>query len=176
MEGVFTVGTDLDLGHTKVDSKPIRSKNVIVRDKATNTQVQIKHEEYGRKDVTKGLYTFLKSVTGCNLVGFFIASGSDLRYAFDKFIADSNSETGYGDQHTEFKKQLTKEKSIISYTSGLDELYIIKGGKTLQINDEGLKVDANPSRGQLTTAFKKMTKGKLQNRVILSKFIDKVAA
>ena len=176
MEGVFTVGTDLDLGHTKVDSKPIRSKNVIVRDKATNTQVQIKHEGYGRKDVTKGLYTFLKGVTGCNLVGFFIASGSDLRYAFDKFIADSDSETGYGDQHTEFKKQLTKEKSIISYTSGLDELYIIKGGKTLQINDEGLKVDANPSRGQLTTAFKKMTKGKLQNRVILSKFIDKVAA
>ena len=58
----------------------------------------------------------------------------------------------------------------------MDELYILKGGKTLQINDEGLKVDDNASKGQLTTAFKKMTKGKLQNRVILSKFIDKVAA
>ena len=97
-------------------------------------------------------------------------------YAFDKFVADAKDAMTYGDQHIEFKKKLTKEKSIISYTSGLDELYIIKGGKTLQINDEGLKVDANPSRGQLTTAFKKMTKGKLQNRVILSKFIDKVAA
>lgn len=176
MEGVFTVGTDLDLGHTKVDGTPISAKNIIVRDKATNTQVQIRTEGYGRKEVTKGLYTFLKGVTGCNLVGFFIASGSDLRYAFDKFVADAKDAMTYGDQHIEFKKKLTKEKSIISYTSGLDELYIIKGGKTLQINDEGLKVDANPSRGQLTTAFKKMTKGKLQNRVILSKFIDKVAA
>lgn len=176
MEGVFTVGTDIDLGHTKVDGAPIGAKNIIVRDKATNTQVQIRTEGYGRKEVTKGLYTFLKGVTGCNLVGFFIASGSDLRYAFEKYIADAQDTMTYGDQHVEYKKKLNKDKSIVSYTSGMDELYIIKGGKTLQINDEGLKVDSNASRGQLTTAFKKMTKGKLQNRVILSKFIDKVAA
>jgi hypothetical protein len=175
-EGVFSTGTDLDLGHIKIDAKPMHSKNVTIRDKATNTQIQLKTDTRYRPDMTKALYQFLKSVTGCNLVGFFIASGSDIRYAFDKYVCDATSVQGYHDQQIEFKKQLNKDKSIVSYTSGMDELYILKGGKTLQINDEGLKVDSNASKGQLTTAFKKMTKGKLQNRVILSKFIDRVAA
>ena len=71
---------------------------------------------------------------------------------------------------------MTRENCSVSYASGLDELYIIKGGKNLEVEDEGLGEDLNgASKQKLTSAFKRMGKGKLQNRVILQKFIDMVA-
>ena len=41
------------------------------------------------------------------------------------------------------KKELTKQNAMTSYTSGLDELYVIKGGKSLNVVDEGLTDELN---------------------------------
>ena len=54
---------------------------------------------------------------------------------------------------------------MTSYTSGLDELYVIKG-KSLNVVDEGLTDELNgASKQKLTTAFKKM--GKANSRIEL---------
>ena len=141
----------------------------VIRDKSNHSEVKVD------SDMTTALYQSLKHSTGSNTVGFFVASNRDLRYAFSHYFRDSK--TGdYDSQLKEFRSKINKEKAVATTKSGLDELYIIKGGKNLEVNDEGLQVDENATKGQLTTAFKKMTKGKLQNRVILSKFIDRVAA
>ena len=51
---------------------------------------------------------------------------------------------------------MTKQNAMTSYTSGLDELYVIKG-KSLNVVDEGLTDELNgASKQKLTTAFKKM--------------------
>jgi hypothetical protein len=128
-------------------------------------------------DITKALYKLMKISTGANTCGFFLASPRDIRYVFGQFMKSTASTTwGQYQEQEDFKKKFNREKSVVSYDSGLDELYIMKGGKTLEINDEGLEVENGASKAKLTTAFKKMTKGKLQNRVILSKFIEKIAA
>ena len=55
---------------------------------------------------------------------------------------------------------------MTSYTSGLDELYVIKGGKSLNVVDEGLTDELNgASKQKLTTAFKKM--GRANSRIEL---------
>ena len=97
-------------------------------------------------------------------------------YIFFLFII-INFETQADDfTFDEWKKELTKQNAMTSYTSGLDELYVIKGGKSLNVVDEGLTDELNgASKQKLTTAFKKMGRGKLKNRVILQKFIEKVA-
>ena len=154
------------------------SDNIIIRDKVSNKQVKVSRDQSGHNrtlECTKPFYQMFKAITGSNTCGFFIAGNREFRYAYDKFVVDANTPFDFW-QADEVKKKWNREKSVIGYQSGLDELYILKGGKHLETTDEGLQVDAGASKGALTTAFKKMTKGKLQNRVILSKFIEKIAA
>lgn len=182
LEGQFVPGNFAD-GSPQISEQFSRANTLYIRDKKTAKSVCIKSEKYNRDSgrITKALYMMLKAVTGCNLVGFFVCDNRDVGYAYNQFYKNPELlfKTQYeaNDAKTEFKRLLTKEKSVVAMHSGMDELYIIKGGKALQINDEGLDgVAKTASKAQITTAFKKMTKGKLQNRVILQKFIEKIAA
>lgn len=161
------------------DRDPFRSGNIIFRDKKTGKQISVQRNPdtsyISRLNCTKPLYKLFKTITGSNTCGFFIASNRDFRYAYDQFVVTPGATFDYYDVEAK-RKQWMKEKSIVATNSGLDELYILKGGKHLETSDEGLQVEAGASKGALTSAFKKMNKGKLQNRVILSKFIDKIAA
>ena len=70
-----------------------------------------------------------------------------------------------------------KEKCIVTQMDGYDNLYIIKDGADLQIDStsELDKVDAGSKKSAIRTAFRKMNRKKLRNRVVLNKFIDLVA-
>ena len=180
LQGQFVPGESID-GSKRTSEEFAIANTLYIRDKKTSKSVKITSQRFNRDSgrITKALYMMLKSVTGCNLVGFFIAENRDIGYAYDQFYKDpSEAKTALqlNNEKTEFKRTLSKEKAMVAMHSGMDELYIIKGGKHLEINDEGLQVDKTASKAQITTAFKKMTKGKLQNRVILQKFIEKIAA
>ena len=58
---------------------------------------------------------------------------------------------------------------------GYDDYYIIPGGDDLEIKDEEMDVNAKSSKNELKTAFLKMQKSKSVNRVLLSRFVDKIA-
>lgn len=175
LDGFF----DLKNGNQFVNSEFRYTKTIYLQDGQKTVKITGDEGRYriDSSNVTKGLYTLLKATTGANTCGFFLTSPRDLRYVYGQYFAKpvEHSFQEYRQQE-EFKKFFNREKCAVSFTSGLDELYVLKGGKALQINDEGLDVEAGASKGKLTSAFKKMTKGKLQNRVILSKFIEKIAA
>ena len=59
---------------------------------------------------------------------------------------------------------------------GFNDLYLILGGKQLEVEDETLEISNDASKAQMTTAFKKFNKGKLENRRLLSRFVGMVAA
>lgn len=183
LEGRFDIDK-LNRNHDQyIDMSYQVANKLYIRDKKTASLVEINSVKYNRDGnrITKALYMMLKKMTGCNLVGFFIAENREVNYAFHQFYKDPMVEFDHpwnaNAAETEFKKLLTKEKAVVAYHSGMDELYIIKGGKALEINDEGLEsVAKTASKAQITTAFKKMTRGKLQNRVVLQKFIEQIAA
>ena len=59
---------------------------------------------------------------------------------------------------------------------GWSELYLIKGGKDLNVEDSVLEVKDDAKKGEIKRAFSKFNKGKLKNRLLLSKFVDMIAA
>ena len=68
-----------------------------------------------------------------------------------------------------------KEKFLIETGTSYDELYIIntKGLEIDEVDHMG-SVEAGSSKAEIRRALKKNTKGKLQNRILLNAFIEKV--
>ena len=90
-------------------------------------------------------------------------------------MLDPTNDKPYGFMK-DFGKVIRKEKSVtITDHPGYDELYVIKGGKDLKVDADGLKVNADASKRVLTTAFKKNQRSKVSNKVILDNFINLIA-
>ena len=70
-----------------------------------------------------------------------------------------------------------KEGHVIGENyGGWSELYLIRGGKNLDVVETNLDVNTGAKKGEIKRAFAKMNKNKLKNRLLLSKFVDMVAA
>ena len=65
---------------------------------------------------------------------------------------------------------------LISKKPGYDDFYLILGGKDLTVQNEEIEVTGKVTSSKLKSAFLKMNKGKQVNRVLVSKFIEKIAA
>jgi hypothetical protein len=116
----------------------------------------------------------LKSLTDrhdVNVIGFYVGSSPyDLKTVV---------QSCYGFDSNEIKdtiKQIKREKClVVENHRGYTEFYIIEGGKNLDIESSDLDIEEGASNAKLTTAFKKHCKGKLKNRVILSRFVDLIS-
>jgi hypothetical protein len=70
-----------------------------------------------------------------------------------------------------------KEGHVIGQNyGGWSELYLIRGGRNLDVVETNLDVNTGAKKGEIKRAFAKMNKNKLKNRLLLSKFVDMVAA
>ena len=127
----------------------------------------------GRKrsyGLTSQLLTAIKKMVGVNLLGFYLTAGSGkntagtLSYVIDRWPTQ--------DEIVAFRK----DKFLIEKDTAYDELFVINT-KGLEIDevDHMDSVKVGSSKSEIRKALKKNTKGKLQNRVLLNAFIDKVA-
>ena len=136
------------------------------------TRMRVFPEEVKRQNsrVTSLLLLALKRSLGINLLGFFLTSGSGRRSAGNLSYAMSRYPTD--EDHAKFRK----EKFLIETETAYDELYIINT-KGLEIDevDHMNSVQVGSSKAEIRKALKKNTKGKLQNRILLNAFIEKVA-
>ena len=134
----------------------------------------ITKKEYGidsQYDLTKAL---LKSVGDCydvNVIGYYIVNNnSDFKYAIQTQI-DTR-----GIDLKDATKVYRKDGYIMVEQFGYDQFFLIRGGKHLDLEgSEKFSPDGDMTKAKLTTAFKKHTKGKVTNRVILNKFIEAIA-
>ena len=150
-------------------SHTITNSNVIIRD--------IKTMSEGKKppgaDLTVGLLNLLKSITGVNVIGFFITpqARNAKRYILGRIERSGTHIIDLDEKMKSFKKT----KFFMLNNVGYDDYYIIPGGDDLEIKDEEMDVNAKSSKNELKTAFLKMQKSKSVNRVLLSRFVDKIA-
>ena len=119
---------------------------------------------------TSMFLTGLKKTSGINLLGFFLTSGSGRRVA-----QNITSATGRYPKDSELS-DFRRNKFMIEKGTAYDELYVInvKGLEIDEVDHVG-QVAAGSSKAEIRKALKKNTKGKLQNRVLLNAFIEKVA-
>lgn len=140
---------------------------------------------------TKSMYQVMcdwfKQTTGSKIIGFYIVPPTT-RYVRDaiarQYMSDETSTYArrslrrYGDYEEEKRiiKQFRKDKLLVSDKTGYDDFYLILGGKSLDVENEEIEVSGKVTASKLKTAFLKMNKGKQVNRVLVSKFIEKIAA
>jgi len=73
---------------------------------------------------------------------------------------------------------VNKEKylAVEGGVTGYDEYYLLAGGRNLEVENETLDNElVGASKAKLKSAFGKMTKGKVQSRTLLNRFVKLVA-
>jgi hypothetical protein len=142
-------------------------RNLVIRDTRRNSQAVALPGTL----LTQGLLSLLKESTGSNVIGFFL-TGS---YAIKGAVRSKMSRHGLSTYDIDDKmKSFRKNKFIMLNDIGYDDFYIIPGGKDLSIEEDTLEVEGT-SKNDFKKAFMKMQKGKVTNRVLLSRFVEKIA-
>ena len=161
----------------------IRGENVILRDSISKKQIQVGKgtDRWNRQAMTSTLVKFLREVFDINIVNFFLVpkvrKWDMLRYLDDMKRDKGDKSTTNPEELDIVMRKFRKDKFMIQPEMiGFNELYMILGGRYLEVNEEKLEVAEDASVAQLTRAFKSFSKGKLEKRKLLSRFIDMVAA
>ena len=120
----------------------------------------------GRGRMTALLVEILRDKHDINIVNFFLIERLK-RWDFTRWTNDPESSM----------KEFRKEKSVVyKDVEGWSSLYIMKGGRDLQTEEKILEIGEDATRGQIRKAFSKFSKGRLENKKLLSQFVDMVAA
>ena len=113
----------------------------------------------------------LRDKHNLNVVNFFITPKLK-RYDAADFI-----EKGSDISADQIIAGWRKDGHIVAKSyGGWSEMYMIKGGQALGVQDAEFEVKEEAKKGEIKRAFAKFNKGKLKNRLLLSKFVDMVAA
>ena len=141
----------------------------------TDNTTKISYEVSQRSQVTNVLLRSLHDRLGINVIGFFVTGSG---YGYKNAIVNNCLGGRWGYDHNELKKlakQFNRDGSlVVGDHDGYNEFYLIKGGKALDTESD-LEVAEDASKRVLTTAFKKHSKSKTVNKVILSRFIKLIA-
>ena len=145
----------------------------IIRDPETKKEYNLKdiQRTTRRSGMTALLVNVLREKHGINVVNFFLIERLK-RYDVTNYVED------YEKIEENFKYWRKNGHMIVSgkMANGWSELYLVKGGKGLETEEDIFTVKEDATKGQIRSAFKKFSKGKLENRMMLSKFVDMVAA
>jgi hypothetical protein len=135
-----------------------------LRHKKSGIFVQAKSDS--SKHFTAAVLSMFKILTGSNVIGFYILGSRYFRSTAASFFPK-------GTDLDAVKKQFTKDKSITLRNAGYDEYHIMNANT--DVDDDGeIETTSKTTRG-LVSAFTKYSAGKVQNRIVLSKFIGMIS-
>jgi len=160
-----------------------KEQNVIFRDSVSKKQIKVVnyHSYRTSNSITEALVRFQRDVFNINIVNFFLSSKMrkyDMADYLEKArVAKGEKDEGIGYEEIDAAlKRYRKDKYMIApEMMGFNEQYLIQGGKNLEVEESPLEVAEDATVAQLARAFKKFSSGKLQQRRLLSRFIDMVA-
>tara|TARA_Y100000034_G_scaffold131551_1_gene192517 strand:- start:98 stop:2566 length:2469 start_codon:yes stop_codon:yes gene_type:complete len=152
-------------------------EKVFIRDTKTKKEYLMENSNsnsFSRNAMTNTLVKVLRDAHGVNVVNFFIIPKIN-RHQVSEFVDRTDEDRM---KTTEKLHSLwRKEGHLIGKDyGGWSELYLIRGGKALDVVETEFKVSEDAKKGEIKRAFSKMNKNKLKNRLLLSKFVDMVAA
>ena len=150
-----------------------------VRNKLVDTETK-KVFDWNRRSnwsETRNTLEYYKYKTFSNVVGFFLCTSGDTAGRIgSRDIQLKTGSTFNQESYTVAKSEYNRNGFFISKNLGYSELYVIKANKSVQTEDEiDLDTDKELSTAQITRAFKKFQKGKLEKRVLLNRFAEMVA-
>ena len=152
------------LASKKISERTYRSRRIAIIQKK-----KVMLEDYRPTDT---LLRNLGKSLNVKTMGFFMA---DDAYHFRNRIGRLANYCESNDWDTDFRKECNKEynknKCVHKENAfGYDNYYLLKGGKSLSATDGEFdeKVTENMSDAQIKTAFRKFSKGKKTNKVLMT--------
>jgi len=142
-------------------------KKLVLRDPLTRNE-NIVDNPQGR-ELTSSYIKMLKNRTNSNIVGFYVLSGRELSRELYNFLP--RSVTNYDKYKAEFRKN----KSMIVTSAGYDEYYLLKSDSLDTEEDVGFEVKENATTRGLVSAFSKYAGNRLNNRVVLNRFVGMIS-
>jgi cobalamin biosynthesis protein CobT len=131
---------------------------------------------------------WFKEVTGSKVIGFFLVAPEKnrmqeaIRYRYQyetgKTVYEkAGSGQSWWETVSELVKKIRNDNFLQSHNLGYDDFYLLLGGKEMLTEEDVLEsVGDNPSASKLANAFKKMNKKRTVSRVLVNRFIQKIAA
>ena len=80
------------------------------------------------------------------------------------------------DKARELSKELKTNKALVSHNPGFNKFFFILGGKDLNTEVDEIEVEGKVTTNKLKNAFMKFNKKRQVNRIVVSKFIEGIAA
>ena len=153
-------------GESDFDYSSRKTKKMVIRDAKTKQEVVVDYPQ-GR-ELTSGFIKMLKLRTNSNIVGFYVLSGREFgREAYHFFPRSVN--------HDKYKSEFRKNKSLIVTSAGYDEYYLLRSEGLDTDDDTTFEVKENATTRGLVSAFSKFAGNRLNNRVVLNRFIGMIA-
>ena len=171
--------------------------NIVLRDSKNNFEVKMKPTR-NRDEMTHYLLSWFRKVTGAKVFGFFLIPDSrpawvrstiSYRYVMEdgktyaekyqeaqKSIERWQEQQAIDLQVKELTKKFKTDKFLVSNTPGFNSFFLVSGGDDLKTENEEIEIEGKVTANKLKTAFMKMNKKKQINRVLVSKFIQGIAA
>ena len=169
----IVVLTDGDGFHSEVYGEKDRwdgkrdKNNIYCHNTAIRVGSRVFSGGHSNNDFAQGLVKAVKStLPECNFLGIRLLE-RDIHHFYISY-----ARTAY-DTIEEMKAQNRKEGMIHFKTDSFNQWYGISCSK-LRVDDE-LAVDQGADKRSISTAFKKMNRGKKTNKVMVKQFIDQIA-
>ena len=158
--------------------------NVVFMDPKIKFEYRVKEEENRNRDfVMQATMDWFRKSTNSKVFGFFLTPGTgrNLQGAIINKYYDKNGKTLYDrknvwDETKELTKELKTNKALVSNNPGYDKFFFILGGKELNTEMDEIEVQGKVTTNKLKNAFMKYNKKRQVNRIIVSKFIEGIAA
>jgi hypothetical protein len=154
-------------GKTTYLDKYNNDYNLIIR----HTETMCEGKKPPRADTTLALLELLKQVSNVNVIGYFISSYFGRGTILNRLRRLAKWENDFEAKY----KKARQTKFYMINDAGYDDFYFIPGGKELEIDKDEMEVETGARKNQIKSAFMKMQKNKVINRVLLSRFVSKIA-
>jgi hypothetical protein len=143
------------------------SRQLVLRDPITKEQ-EIVDSNRGR-ELTASYIKMLKVRTNCNIVGFYVLAGRELGRELHHFYPNNYM------VHDKIKAEFRKNKSLTVTNAGFDEYYLLRTEALDTDDDVTFEVKENATTRGLVSAFSKFAGNRLNNRVVLNRFIGMIS-
>jgi hypothetical protein len=143
----------------------------IIQDRVMKKDYYLTDHIYNcNREITINLLKMLKDRTGCNLIGFYLHDSSSNRVVHQFY--------GYSIDE-KFRAAMTKcwneNKFIPVSNHGYDDYYVINT-QAMKDTENKLEVNSTMTKAKIAKEFQKFSSKKAVNRVLLQRFIDKIAS
>lgn len=187
-----TISTGEVRKYTGSERLYVGGTNVIVRDNLHKFETILSSNYNVYDAMNEAVLKWFKQTTGSKVFGFYLMTNDRYnknvmanRYvdpngkSLSDLRKDLSQKTGVwigNDLEQQLFKKLKSEKFVVSYPAGYNSFFFVLGGNDLKTEEDEIEIDGKITSSKLKTAFMKFNKKKSLNRVLVSKFIQGIAA